>query len=58
MYITTEVIITFDPIKERDAISKFMADNDMGKWVAYPCTVGITFKHKESFSVEMRGEQE
>ena len=56
MYITTEVIITFDPIKECDAISKFMADNDMSKWTEYPCTVGITFKKKDSFSVDMRGD--
>ena len=56
MYITTEVIITFDPVKERDAISKFMSDNDMSKWTEHPCTVGITFKKKESFSMYMRGE--
>ena len=56
MYITTEVIITFDPVKERDAISKFMADNDMGKWAYSYCTVGISFKRKQAVSVDMRGE--
>lgn len=56
MFITTEVVITFDPIKERDEISRFMADNDMSQWTEHSCTVGITFKKKESFSVDMRGE--
>lgn len=48
MYITTEVIITFEPIKEADAIRKFQAENDMSEWQYSDCTVGITFKRKQT----------
>lgn len=56
MYITTDVIVTFDPVKEYEAILRFQADNDMSKWQVYDSTVGITFRHKETVSAEMRGE--
>ena len=56
MYITTEVIITFDPIKEAEAIRKFQSENDMSEWQYSDCTVGITFKRKQTIKADMRGE--
>lgn len=56
MFLTTEVIITFDPIKEAEAIRKFQAENDMSEWQYNECTVGISFKRKQTVMVEMRGE--
>lgn len=56
MYITTEVIITFDPIKEDEAIRRFQAENDMSEWQYSDCTVGISYKRKQTIKVDMRGE--
>ena len=56
MFITTEVIITFEPIKEADAIRKFQAENDMSEWQYSDCTVGITFKWKQTIKADMRGD--
>ncbi len=58
MYVTTEVIVTFDPVKEHEAILRFQEDNDMSKWRVYDSTVGITFRRKETVSADMRGEIE
>ena len=55
MYITTEVIITFDPIKEDEAIRIFQAENDMSEWQYSDCTDGISFKRKQTIKVDMRG---
>ena len=56
MYITTETIITFDPVKEQDAILRFTSDNDMSKWMEHPSTVGLTFRHKETYKVDWKDE--
>lgn len=58
MFITTEVIITFDPIEEAPAIRKFQAENDMSEWQCSDCTVGITFKRKQTIKADMRGGDE
>lgn len=43
MFLTNKTIITFEPIKEKRIMEKFVEDNDMSEWREYPSTVGITF---------------
>lgn len=62
MLLTNKTIITFDPIKEKYPMEKFMEENDMTEWREHPSTVGITFVREIRLSLEyedcMRGECE
>lgn len=59
MFLTNKTICTFDPIKEKHIIEKFMEDNDMTEWREYPSTVGITFVREIMLSLGYeRGEED
>ena len=59
VFLTNKTILTFDPIKEKDVMEKFMKDNDMTEWREYPSTVGITFVREIRLSLGYgRGEED
>ena len=58
MFLTNKTVLTFDPIKEKDVMEKFAADNDMTEWREYPSTVGISFVREIRLSLDYgRGEE-
>lgn len=52
MFLTNKTIITFEPIKEKRIMEKFVEDNDMTEWREYPSTVGNTFVREIRLSLE------
>ena len=58
MFLTNKTILTFDPIKEKNVMEKFIEDNDMTEWREYPSTVGITFVREIILSLDcVKGEE-
>lgn len=47
MWITTEVRITFDPVKEQDMIQSFSEQNDLKEWKEDFSSSGFTFVKKQ-----------
>lgn len=58
MFLTNKTILTFDPVREKDVMEKFIAENDMTEWREYQSTVGFTFVREIRLSLEYeRGEE-
>lgn len=58
MFLTNKTILTFEPIKEKDVMEKFLQENDMTEWQEHPSTVGITFVREIRLSLDFkRGEE-
>lgn len=58
MFLKNITAITFDPVKEKHIMEKFMEENDMTEWVEHQATVGITFTRTVNYMLGYeRGEE-
>lgn len=56
MIITVKTTISFDPIKEQDAIKRFIEDNDMSEWGKNETTLMTSFTTTNTY-YQTRGEE-